>query len=318
MHIVQSYHNGFSGGIGDFLRGSVYLHKICKENGIKLSLDWSNHTIGKYIKNERPLKEYSLDYVLDIEELAIKNQTKLSWNEKVSNTLNTIIKEIVQNNYKDPIIVSSFYIKIYNNASTIQQFKDYVIPDETKKLIQNNMVMCDSVKEKHKSILSSQNYGTIHFRLGDRKTLPNIKNQYNSLPNDIKNNYNLSEFNYDYDYLYSLITNTLHRHSFDKLVLLSDCNSFKKYISEKNNNKILIPHYNSVHSAVSPGLLKYSDYKHDHTDHQIENTALDLQILTNSKKNISYSCYIWGSGFSIWPSKIFDIPLEAYQLQDTK
>lgn len=315
MHIIHSYHPGFSGGIGDFLRGSCYLHNLCKENGIKLSISWKYHILGKFISAQSILN-YKINHVLDVEELALKQKNDIQFHHRLKNIVHYIVDETknLKPDDNNPVVMSSFYLDIYGE-SPLEQILNYSFSDDTKTFLQNNVVICDRIKKRHQSLIKSDFYGTIHFRLGDRHCLPKLNDQFDDLPEMVKSNYNLKTFDHDYDYLYYLIQKNLRKNDFEYLVLLADCNEFKKHVADQKNNRIIIPHYNSNHSASAPGLLKqFSKYNSQYSSVHAEDTSLDISLLTGSIKNISYSVYSWGSGFVIWPSKIFNVPLEAYHL----
>ena len=318
VQIIHTYHNDFSGGIGDFLRGSIYLYKLCQKHNIQMHIDWKNHKIKKYINSDINDIKYDLDIIFDIEELTMKSKLyqHLPYASRQKEIINHIFDQILTSTQYDTIPISSFYLDIYDDLHipTIDRIKNYFIPEHTKKYLQKNMTISGSVKSLHKKKLKNKKYGTIHFRLGDKHTLPNINKEFASLPQPIKDNFNLKHFDHDYDYLYYLIQKNIKKNNFEHIVVLSDSNDFKKYVKKKNNTKIIIPHFQSNHSSLSPGLLKFSNYKNTNSDVQLKNIALDIETLINSQKNISYSIYTWGSGFSIWPSKIFNIPLEAYQI----
>jgi len=317
--MVHSYHPKFSGGIGDFLRGSIYLSNICHKENIDFYIDWKPHIMGKFLSNPRTVPDYDSEYVLDIEEITLKKikQEKLTQqplNILCKNTIDDIIKE-QKKLPEETLAISSFYLDIdYENAR--QSIKDYDIPLHSKMLLQKSLRPHINIKNAYKkNIGNKDHYGTIHFRLGDRQTLPNINQCLDNIPQSIKNNSNLRCVEPDFEFIYFLIKRNLKQNNLDYIVLLSDSNELKKYIAKENNNKIIIPHYNSNHSCQSPGLLKYTKaYSHDFSYDQARWGALDLEILINSQKNISYSIYQWGSGFSVWPSKIFDIPIEIREL----
>lgn len=306
MKLIHSYHQGFSGGVGDFLKGSVYLHKLCKKHNIPMLIDWSLHPINKYISGSSKCK-YNKNYILDIEELSFKSR----------NDSKTIIDNIFDqikttNDTNVNVVVSSFYLDIDINQNTIAQILNYPIVYDTKKLLQDHLIVSEDIKKLHQKILKDKTYSVIQFRLGDNHTLPEIAQQ--ELPNYIKDNYNLKSFNHDYDYLYYLIQKQIRFNNYSNIVILSDSNDFKEYVKNQKNKKIVVTHYNSRHCQPTPGLLKFSHYINTPSAKNIKHTALDVYTLINSKKNISYSAYGWGSGFSIWPSKVFDIPCEAYQI----
>ena len=319
-HIIHSYHPKFSGGIGDFIRGSIELHKICKKNNIFLHIDWSKHTIGSYVNNFSKTPDYDSNYILDIEEITLRRISKNNnepINEQFKKTLFDIIKIINEEKSSNHIGISSYFMDFDYSVDLLEQIKNYQIQTQTTNLLKKNINTSYLIKKEHQKIINkTQNYGTIHFRLGDRQTLVNLKKSLEKIPQSMLNNANLKEIEHDFDFLYFLIERNLEDNNLSKIILLSDCNKFKKYVSQKNNSKIIITHFDSVHSSCKPGLLKYTKaYSHSFSDNQAYCLALDLECLINSKINISYSIYSWGSGFTIWPSKIFNVPLKAYRIE---
>ena len=250
MKIINTYHTNFGGGIGDFLRGSVHLHSLCKKYDINFSIDWKYHTIGKYISSSEQ-SSYNMDYILDVEKLAFKQKNNRPFNNRLKSIINLIAEKTTQTkpDNKNPVLMSSYYLDIYGD-NPLQKILSYDIPDDTKNFLKNNLIVCEKIKTKHKKTINKiQDYGTIHFRLGDRQTLPNFQKTSEKIPQNILNNYNLREIEHDFDFLYFLIERNLEDNNLSKIILLSDCNKFKKYVSQKNNSKIIITHFDSVHSS---------------------------------------------------------------------
>ena len=88
--------------------------------------------------------------------------------------------------------------------------------------------------------------------------------------------------------------------------------SVSMFIKKVNKNKqIHIIHEKSTHTSYAPSTLTLTDFQNqDIEDEKLLYTALDVKILSESKNNVSYSVYDWGSGFVYWISKIFDVPCE--------
>ena len=316
MNIVHTYHPKFSGGIGDFLRGSIYLHRICKEKGMTLYIDWSKHPIGQYISGSQNIPEYDLKYVLDVEKITLKSIKNFGSNrpayKRYRDTTHHIIDSMmVSTDTQDVVPISSFYLDIDYETNTLQSVKDYIISEDCAIFLQNSIRISEDVKKASTQVVNNnKNYATIHFRLGDRHSLPNLVESLNDIPESIKTNYNLQQFNHNYEFMQDIINRFVKNNNYDYVVILSDSNDFKEYVrSHSIDHRILISHLNSNHSASKPGLLKYTKlYSNDFSSEHAASLAIDLDLLINSKHNVSYSVYSWGSGLSIWPSKIFNIP----------
>lgn len=316
--VINTYHNNFSGGVGDFLRGSIYLFEKCKELGTEFAIDWQYHELGRHIKSNFN-KFYSLDNLIDIEKTALlkqNRQPKYDLGQHMNHTLETVFEHISQYPLTNHLVLSSFFLDMYKKSDTLQYVRDYNISKECKCFLRSNITFNKNVEDLFSHYeLPNTSYAVLHFRLGDRHSLPDLQN----IDDDILNNYNLQERNYDYDFLYFLIQQNIKKYSLQNIIIMSDSNDFKAYIESQNNTKIMCLHQHSQHTSLKPGLLNYSAYESDHhnPDTMIY-TALDLKVLTKSLLNITYSCYQWGSGFVVWPSKIYDIPLEVYRLVNNK
>lgn len=311
--IINCYHKNFSGGIGDFIKGSVYLYSQAIKYGMSIDMDWKHHPIGKHIYSGCKIK-YNPKYIIDIEDLQFTHKNKNTMGYWLHNILNSVAED----KQFRPATISSWYSKLdsypYNRINHINK---YQIGNRCKEMIKNKIRFTKKINllfEEQKL----KNYGITHFRLGDRHTLPKIDENIKTYDSVISNNYNLKEFNHDYDYYYYLIKKEKRENNLENIIVMSDSNDFKRFISEESKNKkgISVLHFNSGHTANQPGLLKYTNFKKNVTKDQYKYTALDLKIIINSLKNITYSCYNWGSGFVVWPSKLYDIPLDIKVLNN--
>lgn len=312
--IIHCYHKNFSGGIGDFIKGSVYLYSQAIKYGMSIDIDWKYHPIGQYIYSGCKQK-YNPRYIIDIEDLQFTNKNRNAMEYWIQNILDSVAQD------KDlrPATISSWYSKLdsYNDNDRVNYINKYQIGNRCKQIIRNKIRFTKKINllfEEQKL----KNYGIIHFRLGDRHTLPKINESIETYDSVVSENYNLKEFDHDYDYYYYLIKKEKRKNNLENIIVMSDSNDFKKFINEESKHKkgISVLHFNSGHTANQPGLLKYTNFKKEVTKDQYKYTALDLKIIMNSFKNISYSCYNWGSGFVIWPSKLCDIPLKIKVLNE--
>lgn len=311
--IIHSYHNTFSGGIGDFLRGSIHLYKQCKEDNLNMSIDFRHHPVGEFIYSDCQDK-YDSTSIFDIEKITVNSSETLNvigWENKIEKVL-----EILWNNSPDskPLILATYYIDVSKNANFLHSIKNYVLSEDCQLFFQKQINFSKEVEEMF-SELQLSNYSVIHYRLGDRHTLKDLPPD---LPKEIHNNYNLHKFNHDYNLYYATIEKYLDDHSYDSIVVMSDSNHFKKFVQNKNNDKIKVVHLQSCHTSNNPGLLKYTTYAQTLKRDELLHTALDLKILTQSKESITYSSYLWGSGFVTWISKIFNVPVTVKHIFSNK
>lgn len=322
--IINSYHPKFSGGIGDFLRGSIYLYQQAKRYGLSIDIDWKYHPVGQFIKSEYQNK-YDPKYILDIEELNTKlsnpyGKKQNNWKDNTQDWIDHIFSQIITNKNFRPAIVSSWYSDIIGTQDTINLVQNFKIDKQCKKILKNKIQFSKDIEKLFNKTLPNNNYSIIHFRLGDRHTLPDIDKKIKNYDSKIINSYNLRKMNHDYDYYYYLIKKNIADHNLQNVIIMSDSNHFKKFIFDKSKDRydIHILHFNSAHTSLQPGLLKFTNFSQDTTRESYRDTVLDLKYIINSKLNITYSCYAWGSGFVVWPSKIYNVPLQIEILTDSK
>lgn len=313
--IINCYHKKFSGGIGDLLKGSIYLYKKAMSYGLTIDVDWRQHPINDFITSDCDAK-YDPEGIIDIEDLrSIKCKNSNNWYDNMKDWIDKIIEEVSVNKKYRPATVSSWFSDLDSvKKNTHINIVNFPLSNNCKKFMQKKIKFNTDIREIFNNN-QDRNYTVIHFRLGDRHTLPNIEQKLSGYDVSIQNNYNLKDFNHDYEYYYYLINKQIKENNLNKVIIMSDSNNFKKFVKEQSidNKHIKILHFNSTHTAKQPGLLKYTNYEHEQASFKY--TALDLKYLVNSSQNITYSCYAWGSGFVIWPSKIFNIPLKTYHLQ---
>ena len=307
--LVNSYHTEFSGGIGDFLRGSIYLHNRCQQNNIDFDIDFSCHPISEFIFSNYD-QSYDTEFILDIEHLYLMRNNGKSppnWIAEIEKVLNFIFLNMEQT--KEDIIVSSYYIEVLKQPNFLNHIQNYIVPISTKHYLQQNIKFSDEVNSLFNA-LQLDDYSVFHYRMGDRSTLQNLSKELHTLPISIQTNYNLKEFQHDYLLYYLNIEQYIAKNNINTLIVMSDSNEFKQFINEQNNPKIKTIHTLSTHTCPSPGHLRYSSFKQELSRDQLLHTALDIKLLTQSKQNVSYSSYAWGSGFVTWISKIYDIPVK--------
>jgi hypothetical protein len=300
--VVNCYYDDSCSGIGDFLRGCYYLATVAYNQNINFELDLSKHQIGEYIFSKCQ-KIYNKEDIFDTEK-HIPLEKRIN-NGYVENIQANIINKITSTK-DDNIFIFTNY------CDSLLGLGDYTKPTKNiNEFIRSNFNFTYVIDSKFNSIVSdikTDEYVTLHFRLGDRKLVYNMIDATNLDPNNI----NTKDYKVDNKECLNLIIDTFKKTG-KTIIVLADSNDFKKYliqnIPEEFLDYILVPHTSSQHTSNNPGMLR--DLKVD-TEKKSKNmffVALDLKILSMSSEIQSYSVYNWGSGFCYWISKMFDVNL---------
>ena len=307
--IVSCLHNNFSGGIGDFFRGSIHLCEYASMLGIEFKLNFKNHPIGKYVQTDYH------EYADDIVDLEIYKQENKFWgdNKDWIGSLKTALNYLLSE-YDNHINISSFYHQILETDCTylMNHLNEYQLADHIAKYFASSIKYNDEVIEYAHQLLEKigyNDYNIVHFRLGDLNSWPKQFESVN-IPDKHQKNINFRKFEHNFQkYLnYCLGLNL------NELLLLSDNNNFKKYVSHKNLQHLKTTHLNSVHSAVKPGLLIHEDKQLSRNDDDLFYVAVDMYLLSMAKNVVCFSVYDWGSGFPYWVSKIYSTPIKFYKI----
>jgi len=312
--VINSYYDESSSGIGDFLRGCCYLHKLFSDYGLdNFEIDFKHHQISHFIKSECKYK-YKRKKIFDTEKHFKEVANTFNYFDNMKNNLNVSLSVSTKKSWglfkKKIHIFSNYSDFIFKNP---EDKLKYVISDSTKKFMKSNIIFDKMVDSKFEE-LGTKEYDIIHFRLGDYQILKdnNIKIQ-----DDHSNNINTTKFNTNYDRCLDLVIKCIidaEKH----VVLLSDSNSLKEYvvknIPQRYSSKLIVSHYDSFHCSNNPGFL--DSIITDKTDkkNKMFYVALDMKICTQAQKIVSYSVYPWGSGFTFWLAKIFNIPILTAQI----
>lgn len=301
--INHCYNENFSGGIGDFFKGSIYLYYWCLENNVEFTFNFHNHPVDNYLTSKF--------HYTDLPILDIESQPHLGKNLPWNQALQEKLFKIINSEYSE-INISSFYHTVCEHPGKQRAFlNSYSIDQECCNFFKNNISFSDSVvKDTKEYIRSIPNYNIMHFRLGDGHTLEqNLKNV--ELPKNVQNNLNFFKFEQNFEKYVEII----EAEKKDNTILISDSNDFKKYVKEQKLKDVHILHEKSVHLCTKPSLLMFTDYQVKRSELNIYYTCMDLLLLSMSQNNTIYSFYPWGSGFSYWVSKIFNVPVRIKKLE---
>ena len=303
--IINAYHLNFNGGIGDFIRGSIFLYRYCRYNGFKFNLDFKHHPFSKYLKNENESDvSYTDENIYDIS----KN---CSFSPRcVSKYFSKILSE-----KKESYIMSSYYIdflhpSVFDLYKIIDIVNNFKLEQEEKEFFKKTFIFSDIIENRYnkwliKNKLNKKKYVIVHARTGDSNFIKEVSGE------DVIKQY-CTNSNIDIEEFYKKIT------SFQKeiglpVVVLSDSNSLKSIINKKNNSKVIVSDSESSHSVLKPGIFEYTDTILNNL--KFEDIMFDMKILSQSYMTKIFSVYFWGSGFSSWTSKIFDVPCEAFYIK---
>lgn len=304
LSVVNSYSKKFSGGIGDFLRGSMYLYEALKHTQAKFYVSFQNHPLGKFIKTSCNIK-HEHDRIIDLEAESYLRKNDLPWSVNLNQTLASLINECIDNH----LFVSSFFsdmllVPNYSSNAKVYQ-KHFKASEDCINFFRKNIKFDTSVEDYFDN-LNITDYEVIHFRLGDMQILSNLKKEINNYDESIQTNPNYRTFDHKYNKYYDKIKSHLMSSKCKNIIVMSDCNKFKSYILDNNQDpRIHVLHTNSCHTSYAPSTLALTNFQNiDIEEQKLFYTALDVKILSKSQQNTSYSVYDWGSGFVYWISQI--------------
>ena len=307
--VINSYYDESSSGVGDFLRGCCYLHTLFSDRGLdNFEIDFKHHQIGHFIKSQCGYK-YKRKNIFDTEKYFKEHSNTLNYFDNMKNNLNVSLSVSTKKSWgffkKKIHIFSNYSDFIFKNP---EDKLKHVISDNTKKFMKSNIIFDKTVDDKFQE-LATKEYDVIHFRLGDYQILKDNKIK---IQDDHDNNINTTKFDISYDRCLDLVVKSIidaEKH----VVLLSDSNSLKDYvvknIPERYASKLIVLHYNSFHCSSNPGFLDNIITDKKDKKNKMFYVALDMKICTQAQKIVSYSVYPWGSGFTFWLSRIYDIPI---------
>lgn len=304
--INSCLHENFSGGIGDFLRGSVFLCEAAIKHNRGFSLSFNNHPLGRHISSQNDTVRR--EQIVDLETYDYETVSK-QWHRKLQEKLEYLISK------HETLNISSFYHPVLheNYKKFIPYLNSYNIPVPCANYFLKNIEFSNSVKSYVHNFLFNLNiyndFDVMHFRLGDMDSWGN-KFENIDLPHYAKQNINFSKFNHKFEKYVEIIIKNQSRHT----LVISDNNSFKKYLSTLNLKNVYTMHNNSIHSSKRPSVLIHTKNEIERNDEDLFYIAVDAYVLTLSQKNYAYSVYEWGSGLSYWISKVFNKKIEVYKI----
>jgi len=310
--IVNCYHDKTSSGIGDFLRGCLHLYDISERFGFKVYISFFHHPIGKYIQSTYN-RNFPKKFIKDIYYETVQSQGK----DYSLHDLKDKFDYFLNQESKNQVYISSMYADqlFPGPGKTVkQQFEEYTPSKTVQKLAKSNIIFSKQIKalakeQLNRHNLKSKNYNVIHLRLGDFNVM---QKEMKIEDKEILNQINFKDYNISYENLMKKCTKISKN---KPTIIMSDSNDFKNYVDKQNIKNLIVMHQQSNHCSSQPGLIAHSDKKNKIHDDHLKYVALDLHLMTLSKKIYSFSVYPWGSGFSYAVSKIYNIPLKIEILE---
>jgi hypothetical protein len=272
----ETYNNNKKAtGLGDFIRGSIYLIQFCNKYNINYDIDISNHPISNYLNITPSNKKYLINSFDNNNCIRIISENNIilpkTGDDIDAYFIDYLYEQIIINN--TILIYTIAYPEFTSNDKEKEFIRSYFKPNNN---IEN---LFDFTLSKLK--LTKNNYTVIHIRSGDNL----LVNNQNNIDKQIIFNI-IKECNLFFD----INKNTNY-------LLLADSN-YIKYIIIKQ-----FPFIKSVFNEIThlgEGVKL--------TNETVKNTMLDFYLIANSFNVFAMSVYQHGSGFSKWTSEIYNIP----------
>ena len=295
--IVNCFYDGAGGGLGDFIRGCVYLYGHCKSRGLDFDFDLSKHPINKYISSNCDI-EYDVGDIDCLYNKAVKY--KRAFLSRIKRLTEGVLSCTGDDQTK--LIYSNFHYYVQSRQKMIDTmnsmpplsrgccnwFKDNINFDSKVNKAVNETLF--------KNNLKIGEFNIVHFRIGDQNSFGNKRNSQN------------------YFKVCSEYCSEILKNSDLPLVILSDSNELKEYLDGSDDNYHVF-HLESQHTQSSPA---QSGLDLSISEDGVFYVAFDAKLLTLAKKVYSYSVYTHGSGFVFWLCKIFGIEVEMNLLNMPK
>lgn len=244
-------------GLGDKVRGAIFLKQYCDDKNINLFIDGTDDTTSDFLKNVKS-EHYEK---IKSKELLFLGDTETNYDK---------LDSAIENNDE---------IYVYSNT---HPFRDLSLDDKVfaNMLLEPVTFLSEEINDKVNKL--PENYGVQHFRFPD------------------------AVFSKDFDE-----TNKLFKDYFDLLkksyketdVLITNSVNFKKYAKQNLGIK-------TIECDNDECIVEHIGQGNTDSYNSMKNSFIDFFIVTKSKYIKTHTNYNWISSFVLWPSKIFDIPIE--------
>jgi hypothetical protein len=263
-------------GLGDYIRGSIFLYQYCKLGNIAFDMNMNYHGIDIILNNiHYPIKDY---YLENIEHSSILNYHPEVVNKNDINIYIEVINSV--NLYLSNCMVDENGV-LYSCMKTYPIFQ--LTSDDRifiKNCLKYNKILENELNNKQNLYnLIGNNYNIIHIRSGDKYLIDN-----NTITNNI-----ISK-------LKSAIGYYIKNNTNKQIILIGDSNNILNILVQQYPQLI---NFNNNISHMGEGVNCTYD--------NIINNMIEFYIMAESSSIFSISSYNHGSGFSKWCAEINNI-----------
>jgi len=276
--------NGECTGLGDYIRGSLCLLQICNQFHIEFGMHMKNHPISNFFKSTL------IDTPAPPEEIV--KYTDFNYNPVSPFFLQHFI-QFINNTTVGP------HVYIHCISFPIHETK---IPNTLRMKIYKHIVPIDGVYSTitylfQKYNIQRKQYGVIHIRWGDYYLLHGDKASPGAIQLLHKSIIQVAK---QIILLFLQPENSKLRY-----VLMCDYIPAKAILKKILPQLIIMDELSSISHIASPSS----------SNDQLMNTLIEFYLLCFSRKNISFSAYQWGSGFSYWSSFLHNVPIKKLTIE---
>ena len=274
-------------GLGDFIRGCYFLLQFCEKYKFKPNII-INHPIAFFLeKFEKSYNKnifnsnifYSISNFSDsnLIETEVDNDGYIISEHKSKSTMLNFINYLCKLNVFYNNIFMYNILFPYKEVEEKHKFymRTLLEPNEEMKMFVNETMIKIGIKGK---------YNVIHIRSGDIYLTEEIK---------------FFDSKY-YKKIYNEISSIVNKNNSIQYLLLADNNKIKQLLCKSFPNLKAV-YYNITHLGENKVLERQN----------VKNTMLDFYLLALSSSIFSFSCYIHGSGFSLWCAQTYNIPYKC-------
>ena len=272
-------YTGIVGGLGDFIRGCLFIYQSCKIAGLDFDINLKYHPIGKYFKNYDHFEEIDTNVLDNIEYSSIINYYPdyVQYSILKRKILESTVKQLLVDLINAPVANGTAYI-------TTHAFPIFEISQDEINFIKSKFEFTEHIKERYDEVcnvfkITPKMYNILHIRAGDDMIF-----RRDGITKRSK--------------FISKIDTYLKTYKLDiPIILLSDSEEIKEYVSEKYQNV-----------KVLKSIVSHLALEHTHSEQGIIDTLTDFEVICHSLNIVSYTNYAHGSGFAIWPGILNSIP----------
>jgi len=280
-------------GLGDIIRGTIKLYYLSKQMGFKLIVDIQLHPISHFLQ---PLDNPYSDLIKENKHNILHVSTE-NIEQHIESSTESVVYFLTNASYDGPIDdeCKEFIKRIFIPNTEFQEYIDEQFdkmlrlpPPNLQKIAATGVEAIPTAETESNEATNETT--TIVQTTRDATKMPNPK--YNILHIRTGDHEMINKQNTD---LFNIILPEIIMHKSPNDIFISDSYNLKQYVKKS---------YNLFIFDTKPVHIGY------HTNiEDVKETLFEFFLLAKSQKIKTYSVYDWVSGFTYWPSQIYDIPL---------